>query len=96
MIFLDTNVVSEPLRLQPDPNVLAGLKRHDAVLSISEDAAVCYGLIMGEASRTGRPMSAQDGMIAAIAKIHNATLATRNTRDFENAGIAVVNPWNYA
>ena len=138
MIFLDTNVVSEPLRLQPDPNVLAWLKRHDAVLSISsvvigelafgiekirpdqravrlaagleewrrrfagrifaftEDAAVCYGLIMGEASRTGRPMSAQDGMIAAIAKIHNATLATRNTRDFENAGIAVVNPWNYA
>ena len=138
MIFLDTNVVSEPLRLQPDPNVLAWLKRHDAVLSISsvvigelafgiekirpdqravrlaagleewrrrfagrifaftEDAAMRYGLIMGEASRTGRLMSAQDGMIAAIARIHDATLATRNTRDFANAGIAVVNPWNGA
>ena len=34
-----------------------------------------------------------DLMIAAIALTHNATLATRNTRDFEGFGVELVNPW---
>jgi predicted nucleic acid-binding protein len=32
-------------------------------------------------------------MIAATARAHGATLATRNLTDFEASGIAVVNPW---
>jgi toxin FitB len=38
-------------------------------------------------------MSQFDAMIAAIARSHGATLATRNTDDFENCGIRLVNPW---
>lgn len=34
-----------------------------------------------------------DLRIAAIVKAHSATLATRNTADFERCGIDVVNPW---
>ena len=34
MIFLDTNVVSEPLRKQPDPRVMAWLVRHDGELCL--------------------------------------------------------------
>lgn len=34
-----------------------------------------------------------DGMIAATCLEHGATLATRNTRDFEGLGIDLVNPW---
>ena len=32
-------------------------------------------------------------MIAAIAKVHHAAIATRNTKDFEGCEIRVLNPW---
>ncbi len=35
----------------------------------------------------------EDSLIAATAKIHGITLATRNTADFEATGISLVNPW---
>jgi predicted nucleic acid-binding protein len=35
----------------------------------------------------------EDAMIAAIAKVHNFTLVTRNVADFKHFGIAVVNPF---
>lgn len=38
-------------------------------------------------------LSPNDSFIAATAKVHNLTLATRNTADFEAAGISLVNPW---
>lgn len=33
-------------------------------------------------------------MIAAIAKSHNAAIATRNTKDFEGCGVKLINPWD--
>lgn len=44
--------------------------------------------------RSGRPISMEDGMIAAICREHGATLATRNSRDFECLGINLINPWD--
>lgn len=35
----------------------------------------------------------EDSLIAATAKVHDLTLATRNTADFLATGIRVVNPW---
>lgn len=35
----------------------------------------------------------EDSLIAATAKVHNLTLATRNTADFQDCGIDLVNPW---
>jgi toxin FitB len=35
-------------------------------------------------------------MIAGIALSHRATLATRNTRHFEDLTIPIVNPWEFA
>jgi predicted nucleic acid-binding protein len=35
----------------------------------------------------------EDSLIAATAKVHRLTLATRNTADFEATGISLVNPW---
>jgi predicted nucleic acid-binding protein len=37
----------------------------------------------------------EDSLIAATAKIHHLTLATRNTADFEACGIDLVNPWEH-
>jgi predicted nucleic acid-binding protein len=41
----------------------------------------------------GRPMSALDGQIAVIAKSRGFTLATRNTHDFEQTAVDLINPW---
>ena len=41
----------------------------------------------------GRPQSAPDLLIAATARTHKLTVATRNVRGFANTGITVYNPW---
>jgi predicted nucleic acid-binding protein len=38
-------------------------------------------------------LSPNDSLIAATAKVHGLTLATRNTGDFQATGISLVNPW---
>jgi hypothetical protein len=37
----------------------------------------------------------EDAMIAATARIHNLTVVTRNTRDFENFDVKLLNPFEY-
>ncbi len=39
-----------------------------------------------------------DSLIAATALVHRLTVVTRNTQDFEKAGVKVANPiapWNF-
>jgi predicted nucleic acid-binding protein len=63
------------------------------VLPFNSAAARIYGRLLAERRTVGRPMSQSDVQIAAIAIEHNATLVTRNTRDFANSDIALLNPW---
>lgn len=65
----------------------------DRIFGFTEVAALTYGALMGERSRTGRPMSVPDAMIAAIARTHGARLATRNLADFAGAGLELISPW---
>ena len=37
----------------------------------------------------------EDSLIAATAKVHGLTLATRNTADYKATGIQLVNPWEH-
>jgi hypothetical protein len=48
---------------------------------------------MGFRREIGHPMSIPDGQIAAIAKINGLTISTRNTSDFEDCGIELVDPF---
>jgi predicted nucleic acid-binding protein len=63
------------------------------VLPFDERAARLYAEMNESRTRAGRPLSVEDGMIAAICLSFGATLATRNVDDFEGLGIDVVNPW---
>lgn len=63
------------------------------ILPFDEDAAHAYAKIVAGRESLGRPISQADAMIAAVARSRRATLATRNTRDFEECGVATVNPW---
>ncbi|HUB14943.1 MAG TPA: type II toxin-antitoxin system VapC family toxin [Acetobacteraceae bacterium] len=67
----------------------------DRIFGFTEAAALAYGDIMAAALRQGRPMSAPDGMIAAIARINDARLATRNLADFATTGVELVCPWDF-
>jgi len=57
-------------------------------------AAHLYGHVMAERRDQGRPMGVADGQIAAIARSAGFTIATGNARDFEDAGVDVVDPFN--
>lgn len=134
MIIIDTNVVSEMMRSEPDPAVLAwadaagqlhttaitvaeveyGIARlpdgrrkdrlttlavevfadfGDVILPFDTQAAHQYAEIVAGRERGGRPIATADAQIAAICASRKATLATRNTRDFDATSISLVNPW---
>lgn len=63
------------------------------ILPFDESAAQAFSHVAAGRRAAGRPISELDAQIAAIASVHGATLATRNTSDFEGCGIRVVNPW---
>ncbi|MEE1620726.1 type II toxin-antitoxin system VapC family toxin [Zafaria sp. J156] len=39
------------------------------------------------------PMPEMDALVAATALEHDLTLVTRNTKDFQRAGVALLDPW---
>lgn len=67
----------------------------DRIFSLTDEAALAYGEIMGQAARRGRAMTAPDGMIAAIARVNGGRLATRNLKDFETTDLELFNPWDF-
>lgn len=137
MIVLDTNVVSEAMRRDPDPAVLRWLDEqdgsetalsvvtaaelragvavlpegrrrmdlhervetvltgtfHDRIFAFGEDATPAYADIVATRRRSGRPISVQDAQIAAVCRSEGASLATRNTADFDGTGVDLINPW---
>jgi hypothetical protein len=42
------------------------------------------------------PVPVVDGLLAATAKVHDLTLATRNTKDVARTGVSVLNPFDRA
>ena len=63
------------------------------VLPFDADAAVAYADIFAARRRAGRPAATVDLMIAAVARARGASVVTRNVADFEECGVAIVNPW---
>ena len=138
-IVLDTNVVSELMRPEPAPAVLAWLQRssgfglyttavtiaeirygivrlpqgdrrqslHQAadevfaafprqVLPFDLASASAYADIVASREKQGNPISGFDAQIAAICRSQAASLATRNTKDFVDTGINLLDPWQPA
>jgi predicted nucleic acid-binding protein len=64
------------------------------ILGLDTQAASVYGELFARRQRAGRSTAAFDLLIAAIARIHDLELATRNVRDFEDCDVRVINPWS--
>jgi hypothetical protein len=63
------------------------------VLGFESDAARAYSRIGAHRRGLGKPISHADAQIAAIAQVRRAKLATRNSADFRDCGVEVLNPW---
>lgn len=71
------------------------LATHGAeVLPYDAAAARRYAEMQERRRALGRPLSVEDGMIAAICARHGARLATRNVRDFHGLDIELIDPWH--
>ncbi|KFC61998.1 Ribonuclease VapC [Devosia sp. LC5] len=136
--LLDTNVLSEIRRPQPDQQVLAWLDQADedrtylSVITIAEIArgvalmdegrrrtdlaqwleldlparfgsrilpvdvqtALTWGNLLASTRKEGIALSVMDGWIAATAITRQLTLVTRNTKDFQNLPLTLLDPWS--
>jgi predicted nucleic acid-binding protein len=67
----------------------------DHIQPFDADAANWYATIVASRDRLGLPIDGFNAQIAAICRARGATLATRNTRDFTETGIVVIDPWRH-
>lgn len=63
------------------------------VLPFDLAAADAYADLVARRDRLGQPIDGFDAQIAAICRTHAATLATRNSRDFADVGVTLIDPW---
>jgi hypothetical protein len=138
--LLDTNVISEWVRPQPDRNVIAwtagldedrvfisvisfaeirrgveilpnGRRRERLAAWLAEDlparfeqrildtdlrVAETWGMLMARGPKIGLTLGSMDAFIAATARAHGLTLATRNIKDFQRLGLSLLDPWQPA
>ncbi|WP_419418546.1 type II toxin-antitoxin system VapC family toxin [Legionella sp. D16C41] len=133
--LLDTNVISELVKLRPNEKVLSWVSEKDSsilfisvitlgeirkgvtgitdpkkyekishyletelpdyfeerILPINREVADEWGKLQGKLK--SNPLPAIDALLAVTAKVYNLKLVTRNTKDFVNAFVDLVNPW---
>jgi predicted nucleic acid-binding protein len=129
----DANLLSEPAKSEPAPQVLEWLRRNEEQLAVTpiilgeleygilllptskrkkqrevwfekirstaccldfdSKAASTWAHLLAYLKSKGHAMPIKDSLIAASAIAHNLTVATRNTRDFKNAKVQLINPF---
>ena len=129
----DANLLSEPTKPEPAPQVLEWLRRNEEHLAVTpiilgeleygimllpaskrkkqlevwfekirstahcidfdSNAASSWARLLAHLKSKGHAMPIKGSLIAASAIAHNLTLATRNTRDFKNAKVPLINPF---
>lgn len=75
-------------------DMLTGMESGLPIFAFEHEAALLCGLYRAKRENSGAHAHASDMMIAGIAGMNEATLATRNSKDFSGLPIEIVNPWN--
>lgn len=63
------------------------------VLDFDTSAALEAAALAATRERAGRPVDLRDTQIAGIAIARKASIATGNTRHFEDVKVPILNPW---
>ena len=133
--LLDTNILSEAIKSNPDERTLERLSEHDGklatcsvvwhelsfgaarlpaskkrraieaylekavrgilpILPYDQEAATWHAQERARLSKRGRPPSAADGQIAAIANVNELIIATADVKDFRRFKDLVVEDWS--
>lgn len=85
------------LSWRPNARILAwmeGFFQRHGVLPVSIQIARRSGELRGQFAAHGIVRDQADMLIAATAQVHQLMLVTRNTRDFEDCGISLLNPFS--
>jgi predicted nucleic acid-binding protein len=64
------------------------------VVAVTQAIAERWGVLDAHRQKSGRPLGAVDGLIAATALEHGLTIVTRNAKDFAGLGAGQFNPWD--
>jgi predicted nucleic acid-binding protein len=80
-------------RSRLETSVATILSQLGVCLPLTDEAAAHYAEIVAARRALGRPAAGFDSLIAGICRSASATLATRNTSDFDAMGVPLVNPW---
>jgi predicted nucleic acid-binding protein len=130
----DANVLSEPTKPRPAPQVVDWLRDNESlivvnpiilgelqygvlvlppgrrrthleqwldagirklrVLDMDGQTASIWAELLADLKRKGRAMSVKDSLLAATARQHGLTVASRNVGDFRFAGVALIDPFS--
>ncbi len=63
------------------------------ILAIDGTTADVCGRLIADSERRGRRMEVIDAFLAATAEVHQLTIVTRNTSDFDVVTQNMLNPW---
>ena len=63
------------------------------VLDVNEDVIFRWRLLVEQGRKSGYTFSQRDLFIAATALHYGMTVVSRDTREYERAGVPVFNPW---
>jgi len=75
---------------------LSGLTQSfaDRIFPIGKETADIWGKLTARAQHQGKTIPVADGLIAATALQHGLSVVTRNTRDFIQTGVFMIDPWS--
>ena len=69
------------------------IRFHTRILSLDLPVLLTWGKLTARLEKAGNPLPAIDSLLAATALQAEFTLVTRNTGDFQLAGISLYDPW---
>ncbi len=78
-------------------NKLQNLLTHynDYIIPVNQAIALQAALLRADAKQEGRIVHLADALITSTARVNNWVVATRNTNDFIDSGVDIINPWTF-
>ncbi len=106
LLYVSTVTLAEirfGIEIVPEPNRRAELQDwlthtvrpmfDERTLAVSEEVMFKWRLMVEEGRKAGHSFPQPDLIIAATALCHGLTIVSRDTRDYEQTRVGILNPW---